>query len=92
MNPFRPLVTACAYGFAHGLARVPYMKTYDGKHDALPGTKMCAVLTSSVFAVSLFPIYMFNDMNRFYIYANKLDPQEYGYKTTFNDIPDILFN
>ena len=92
MNPFMPMASACVYGFFHGLVRTPYMKTYDGNKDALPGTKACAVLTSSFFAVSLFPIYMFNDINRVYISMNKLDPKEYGYKSTFNDIPDILFN
>lgn len=93
MNPvLKPIATACAYGFIHGLVRVPYMKTHDGKKDALPGTKACALFTSSVFAASLFPIYIFNDVNRIYLHVNNMDPIEYGYKTTFNDITDILFN
>lgn len=80
------------YGSLHAAMRLPFMKTHDYKNDALMGTKIIALTTSTLFSVSLFPIYMYNDMNRFHIYMNHLDPKEYGYKTEFNDVTDILFN
>ncbi len=81
-----------AYGGVHAGVRLPDLKTHDYKNDALIGTKMIALLTSIVFAPSLFPIYMYNDMNRIHLYANGLNPEDYGYKTKFNDVMDIILN
>lgn len=80
------------YGSLHASLKLPFLKTLDGKNDALIGTKILALATSTLFSPSLFPIYMYNDLNRFHIYLNKLDPIQYGYKTEFHDITDILFN
>ena len=80
------------YGSLHAAVKLPSMKTRDGKRDALIGTKIIALTASTLFSVSLFPIYMYNDMNRLHIYMNNLNPKDYGYKTEFNDITDILFN
>jgi len=80
------------YGAAHASVRLRDFKTHDGQRDALLGTKVFCVIASGFFGPSLFPIYMYNDVNRLYMYLNDLNPTEYGYKTQFNDITDILFS
>lgn len=80
------------YGSLHAAARLPFLKTHDGKKDALAGTKIIALVSSTLFSFSLFPIYMYNDINRFHIYMNNLNPEEYGYKKEFTDVTEILFN
>ena len=79
------------YGAAHASVRLHDFKTHDGQKDALLGTKISSVIASGFFGPSLFPIYMYNDVNRVYMYLNNLNPTDYGYKTQFNDITDILF-
>lgn len=80
------------YGGLHAGFRLPFLKTHDGKKDALTGTKLIALVFSTAFSVSLFPIYMYNDINRIHIYMNNLKPEDYGYKREFNDVTEILFN
>lgn len=80
------------YGAFHAGIRLPDLKTHDGKRDALLGTKLFALIASTAFAPSLFPIYIYNDVNRIHIHVNKLSIQDYGYKSEFSDITDILFN
>jgi hypothetical protein len=74
------MMAACAYGFVHGLVRVPYMKNEE--------KKVTAVVTSTVFGATLFPIYMFNDAKRVYMYVKKSDDQE----TNFDGVFDVLFS
>lgn len=80
------------YGAFHAGMRLPYLKTHDGKKDALAGTKVVALVASAAFAPSLFPIYMYNDMNRIHLYLQNMKPEDYGYKTNFNDVMDIILN
>lgn len=80
------------YGSLHAAMRLPYLKTHDYKRDALFGTKTCALFMSTCFAPTLFPIYMYNDINRFHLYINNIDPKLYGYENEFNDVTGILFN
>ena len=80
------------YGAFRAGLRLPYLKTHDGSKDALAGTKVVALVTSTVFAPSLFPIYMYNDMNRIHLYLDGLKPEDYGYKTNFNDVMDIILS
>lgn len=79
------------YGGVHAAVRLPFMKTYDYKHNALMGSKFVAIGLSSLLGVVLFPIYMYNDLNRLHLYACGKNPHDYGYSTEFNDITDILF-
>lgn len=80
------------YGSLHAAMRLPFLKTHDGTKDALPGTKLTALMCSTLFSVSLFPIYMYNDINRVHIYMNNLKPEDYGYRSEFRDVTEILFN
>ena len=80
------------YGAFHAGIRLPDLKTHDGKRDALLGTKLCALMASTFFAPSLFPIYMYNDVNRIHMYANGINPKDYGYKTECNDVIDIILS
>jgi len=50
--------------------------------------KVTAVVTSTVFGATLFPIYMFNDAKRVYMYVKKSDDQE----TNFDGVFDVLFS
>ena len=84
--------TLLLYGSLHAAIRLPHLKTHDYKKDALIGTKMSALFISTVFGPSLFPIYMYNDVNRIHMYMNDIDPKVYGYNTEFNDVTDILFS
>lgn len=80
------------YGSIRAGIRLHDLKTHDGKKDALVGTKIIALLSSAAFAPSLFPIYMYNDINRIDLYMKGLNPEDYGYKTKFNDVIDIILN
>ena len=88
----RAIQAVMTYGSLHAAVRLPALKTPDYKRDALFGTKVSALMMSTCFAPTLFPIYIYNDMNRFHMYVNKIDPKLYGYETEFNDVTGILFN
>ena len=88
----KAIQTLILYGSFHAGIRLPVLKTHDYKKDALFGTKVGALIMSACFGPSLFPIYMYNDMNRLHMYINDIDPKTYGYKTEFNDVTDILFS
>jgi hypothetical protein len=85
------LAAATVYGFARGLVRTSDMRTHNGKSVALPGTKAVCTLSCAAFAPFLLPVYMANDLNRFYIAKNNLKLSEYNYRDYDTHLTTILF-
>lgn len=83
--------SAMTYGFLRGVTRSVNLKTSDGVTDALPGSKICGVLTSVICAPSFLPIFLYNDVNRAYISMYGLDPNKFGYSSVDTSVLNILF-
>lgn len=75
------------YGFLRAVPRVFEMR--DG--DTLPGTKIACVAIVSAAAPWLFPVYLYNDTNRFYMSVKGIPYERYGYNTKDQDVRDILY-
>lgn len=85
------IVTASAYGALRGVVRASNLKHPDGKTDALPGQKVMAVALSTLFATSLLPMYLYNDVNRFYLTYTNGDFKHFGYEKLDRSALQILF-
>lgn len=79
------------YGFLRGTTRALNLKYGDDKTEALPAQKTAAVIMSTVFAPSFVPIYLYNDVNRFYLTYTNGDFKKYGYSKVDTSVLQILF-
>jgi len=86
------IAASAVYGFVRGVYRTSNMLHYDEKNTALPGQKIMTTVISTVMALMYLPIYLTNDINRFYIHKNKLDPELYNYKPYDTCTTDVLFH
>lgn len=92
MNPITTYITtASAYGALRGVCRASKLKHRDGKTDALPAQKVCAVAMSIIFAPSFLPIYLYNDANRFYLTYTNGDFKHFGYEKQDTSVLQIIF-
>ena len=73
-----------SYGAFHAGIRAADM-------DSLPGKKIASIIISAVSAPALFPIYVYNDINRLYISYNNIDGNLYNYKDRAEDVFDVIF-
>lgn len=60
--------------------------------DALPGTKLMSIVLGGIYSPAFLPIYIVNDLNRGYIFANNLKYSDYGYPEKDTCITDVLFH
>lgn len=92
MNPVTKYIAAAsAYGALRGVCRASNLKHRDGKTDALPAQKVCAVAMSTVFAPTFLPIFLYNDANRFYLTYTNGDFKQFGYEKQDTCVLQILF-
>jgi hypothetical protein len=80
------------YGYIRGIVRASNMKYYDGVSEALPGQKVMAVVVTTMFSPSFAPVYLYNDVNRYFINKTGQDPKKYGYEPVDRDVISILFS
>ena len=85
------ITSASAYGAFRGVVRASNLKHHDGKTDALPTQKVCAVALSTLFAPTFLPIFLYNDTNRFYLTYTNGDFKKFGYEPVDRGVLHVLF-
>ena len=83
---------SCMYGACRGIIRASHMKRRDKKTDTSIENKMTAVALSTIYAPSMLPMFVYNDVNRFYLTYTNGDFNKFGYKNVDTHVLHILFS